>query len=118
MVGRYRERFVKFRAEVIGRTEALRSVHEGAEQAYLQAIDNGQIDPDEVVRVWNTARDERVRDSHSTMHLQERRPGEPFTTGNGVSLNYPADPGGPPGETIQCRCVLSTRFKKQEPVAA
>ena len=38
MVERYRERYIKYRAEVIGRTEALRAVHAGNDEAY-QASD-------------------------------------------------------------------------------
>lgn len=120
MVQRYRERWIKFRSEVIGRTEALRSVHQGVEESYLQAIDAGQIEPDELVRIWNTALDERVRDfddsstSHRTMHGQERRIGEPFQSGAGNLLRHPGDPSAPPEDTVQCRCVLSTRFRRSE----
>lgn len=119
MVGRYRERMVKFRSEVIGRTESLRSVHEGAEQMYDQAVRDGTLNPDELVRIWNTALDDRVRDfstgastSHLSMHGQEMPIGQPFVSGAGNQIMYPGDPSAPPEETIQCRCVLSMRFKK------
>jgi len=111
MVDRYRERYVKYRSEVIARTEALRSVHQGNEEMYRQAFDSGELSPDELVRTWNTAKDSRVRDTHDFMHRQERKIGQPFTTGGGVSIMYPGDPSAPAEETVQCRCVLSTRFK-------
>ncbi len=41
MVERYRERALKLRAETIARTESLRSVHEGANEMYAQAIEAG-----------------------------------------------------------------------------
>ena len=50
MVERYRERYVKYRAEVIGRTEALRAVHAGNYEGYLQAIDEGAINREELQR--------------------------------------------------------------------
>jgi hypothetical protein len=111
MVDRYRQRFIKFRSEVIGRTEGLRSVHEGVEEMYQQAINAGEIDPDSFVRVWNTARDDRVRDTHQSMHQQRQPIGQPFVSAVGNQIRFPGDPNAPPEETVQCRCVLSARFK-------
>lgn len=112
MVGRYRDRYLKFRSEVIARTEALRSVHEGTELMFRQAIDNGMIDADSLTRTWRTASDARVRDSHSFMNGQERPLGIPFTSGAGNSLQYPGDINAPASDTIQCRCVVSTRVER------
>jgi len=109
MVGRYQERFVKFRSEVIARTEALRSAHEGAEVAFKQATEKGHFPPEAIRRIWNTASDERVRSSHTSMHLLEARVNEPFPSGLGNLLLFPGDPAAPPADTIQCRCVLATR---------
>ena len=109
MVERYRARYVKYRAEVIGRTEALRAVHAGNDEAYRQAIDGGAIDLDELQRTWVTARDERVRPTHRVAGGQVRGINEPFIVG-GAQLRYPGDPRGPAKETIQCRCALTTRF--------
>jgi hypothetical protein len=110
LVERYSERMLKHRAEVIARTEALRSVHQGAEEMYRQAIASGDLRPDMLSREWNTARDERVRESHSAMHGQVQPFGSPFVSGNGNLLNYPGDPEAPAEETIQCRCAVGTRI--------
>ena len=116
MVDRYRQRALKLRAETIARTEGLRAAHEGTEEMYRQAIESGQLAPDQLIRRWNTAADERVRDfgtgaqtSHRTMHGQERLVGEAFSSGAGMlTLN----PGafGVANEDINCRCVVSTRI--------
>ena len=110
MVDRYRERYVKYRSEVIARTEALRGVHEGTQEMYAQAIESGQLNADQLTRTWNTAEDERVRSSHSAMDQQQRGPNEAFTSGAGFSLMYPGDMNAPASETVQCRCVVSTRI--------
>lgn len=110
MVTRYQERFVRFRSEVIARTEALRTVHEANEEMYQQAFDSGVLNPNEVVRTWVTAQDARVRDSHGSMNGQERPVGEAFVSGNGNLLNFPGDPSAPASEIIQCRCVVTTRI--------
>jgi len=109
MVERYRERYLKYRSEVIARTEALRAVHEGSEEAFEQAFDEGLLERDRVVEIWHTAGDERVRGSHAPMNGQRREVGEPFQTGNGNLLRYPGDPRAPASETAQCRCGKSRR---------
>ena len=116
MVRRYRERTLKLRSETIARTEALRSVHEGAAEMYAQAFESGQLLPEQIARDWNTALDERVRDfsrgaqtSHVTMHLQRRSVGIPFTSGAGNQALHPGS-FGVGMEDINCRCVVSTRI--------
>lgn len=110
MVERYMQRSLKYRSEVIARTESLRAVHEGAEESFRQSIAAGHVKPEEVKRDWNTAKDERVRSSHAAMHHQQRPVGVPFTSGAGVDLRFPGDPQAPPEETIQCRCRVATRI--------
>lgn len=110
MVERYRERYIKYRSEVIARTEALGGIHAGAEGMYQQAIDSGDLDADSLVKEWHTAGDERVRGTHRPMNRQKRLEGEAFTSGAGVSLMYPGDQRAPVDETIQCRCAMSRRI--------
>ena len=109
MVGRYTERAVKYRSEVIARTEALRAVNEAADEMYRQAITNGQIKKDSVIRKWVAARDERTRGSHRTLHGQKRKIDQPWQTPNGL-IRFPGDPQAPAAETIQCRCTVTIRF--------
>lgn len=110
MVERYTQRFLKYRSEVIGRTEALRAVHQGNEEAYRQAIESGVLDPDRLRRTWETRLDGRERDTHLMLNGQEKRWGEPWITRHGA-IRYPGDPEAPAVETIQCRCALATRIR-------
>jgi hypothetical protein len=110
MVDRYRDRYVKYRSEVIARTEALRSVHEGVNEGYQQAIDAGKIDETDLVRTWDSSKDTRVRHTHRILDGQKRAWGKTWQTANGV-LRYPGDPSAPAVETVQCRCLLTTRIK-------
>lgn len=109
MVGRYRERYIKYRAEVIGRTEALRAVHQGTQEMYRQAVEQGAMSSTEYKHKWVSARDKRVRDSHRHLNGLVRMEGETFP-GNDGALKYPGDPDAPASETVQCRCCLSTRL--------
>lgn len=108
MVERYRKRMIAHRATVIARTEALRSVHEGSEAMIQQSIDEGRLEHDQIVRHWFTAKDERVRGTHRTMHKQKRGQGEPFVSGAGFLLMRPGDSRAPASETINCRCRVAT----------
>lgn len=110
MVTRYRERYLKYRSEVIARTEALKTVHQGSEEMYRQAFDSGALDPAKVVRSWVDADDTRVRHSHDGMGGQQRAVGEAFISDAGNFLQYPGDPSAPIEEIAQCRCVITTRF--------
>lgn len=118
MVDRYRERWIKYRAEVIGRTEALRATHQGNHAMYQQAIDEGLVDPFGLERKWTPARDPRVRDSHQRMRGQVRGFNEPFESGLGNRLLYPGDPSAPPEDTVQCRCALAVRVTALVPVTS
>lgn len=110
MVGRYRERWLKYRSEVIGRTESMRSVHQGNNAMYEQAMAEGSLPSDGVEQSWESALDERVRGSHATMHGQIQPFGTPFISGLGNQLLYPGDPNAPAEDVIQCRCTLGTRI--------
>lgn len=111
MIERYTARSIKHRSEVIGRTEALRSVHQGNEEAYRQAIAAGTIRPEQLDRTWRTRLDRRERRTHRFLNGVKAAWGEPWVTENGA-IKYPGDPDAPAKETIQCRCAILTRIKQ------
>lgn len=110
MVNSYQNRMIQLRGESIGRTEALRSLHAGQHIAYQQAVEQGQLNPNQLRRVWVTASDGRVRDSHASMEGQSVGLDEPFITGDGVSIMYPGDPSAPIEEVAGCRCDVDSRI--------
>lgn len=109
MVERYSERSVQHRARVIARTEALRAVHAGNHELYLQAIENGNVDIEQLERTWHDADDRKVRSSHVALNGLVRGINETFPGANGP-LRFPGDPEAPASETVLCRCGLSTRI--------
>ncbi|KFH18427.1 hypothetical protein ELZ19_06725 [Brucella abortus] len=109
MVERYSDRYLRYRSEVIARTEALRAVHAGNDEMYRQAVESGHVAQEQLQRTWVTARDERVRHSHSALGGQTRGLDEVWEAAGGV-LRYPGDPEAPASETVQCRCALATRI--------
>jgi len=112
MVERYRERVLTYRSETIARTEALTAVHQGVDNMYFQAIEDGILDEDAMEQTWHTSPPEkRIRPSHKTMNGQKRRMGEAFLSGAGNYLRYPGDPEAPVEDRIDCRCMKTTRFR-------
>lgn len=106
IVGRYSDSLLQLRGETIARTEMLTSLNAASREAYEQAIDTGAIQRQNVKKIWRTARDARVRDSHSVLAGQARPMDERF--GNG--LLYPGEPGAPASEVINCRCIAEHRI--------
>jgi len=100
-------------SDALSWAEASRSVRSGEIEAYAQAVDAGLLVPEDIVQVWRTRRDLRVRDTHRPMHGQERLFGVPFTSGGGASLRYPHDPLAPFSETVSCRCTVATRVSRR-----
>ena len=109
MVDRYRERYVKYRSNVIARTEALKSVHQGKNAMYAQAIADGQLDPNNLSQEWETSLKQNVRDSHADMHGQVQPWGQLFISGAGNATEHPGA-FGVPEEDIQCVCAVGTRI--------
>ncbi len=110
MVTRYTERYVKYRSEVIGRTEALRAVHQGTREMYQQAIDAGTIEESRIERKWVTRLDGRERKTHRFLSGQKRGFNEPWVTENGAIM-FPGDPNAPAAEVLQCRCATTHRLR-------
>lgn len=111
MVSRYRDKYIKFRAETIGRTEGVRTTSIARQEALRQFVEQAEIPQDNIIRVWNPTRDARTRDWHSTMADQKRGLNEPFVDGNGTQIMFPGDPNAPAETTINCRCILTTEIK-------
>lgn len=108
MVNRYREKYIKYRAEVIARSESLRAVSIGNQANIRQLINLGEIDYNFVRKFWVYTRGPRTRDAHRkipSMNPNGRLLDEPFETPLGP-LMFPRDPNGSAANTVQCRCTV------------
>lgn len=109
MVQSYRGRMLKYRGELIARTETLRSLNAAQDEAIRQVVDSGRLQQRQVTRFWDSAGfDGRTRDTHLAMEGQERPLDQPFASPNGALLMYPGDTtfNAPASETVNCRCVV------------
>lgn len=84
------------RAMTIARTETLTAVSLGQAAAMTDAA---TVIPD-LKKMWISADDDRVRDSHDALHGDVVPYDQSFKNG----LDFPRDPSGPAEEVINCRC--------------
>ncbi|MBZ9600751.1 phage minor head protein [Phyllobacterium chamaecytisi] len=103
----YANRLLLLRGETISRTETMGAFNASQMEAYQQLIDSGAIAESAIQRVWHTAGDGRVRDTHQGMNGQTVGFRTPFQSPNGPLLQYPGDPRAPASEIINCRCRMS-----------
>jgi uncharacterized protein with gpF-like domain len=103
---------VASRAETIVRTEVLR-IQSIATQARMQA--NAKKISEfgwNLRREWTTAHDANVRLAHQFADGQQVGVDENFVV-SGEELQYPRDPAGSPGNTINCRCIARPIVSRQ-----
>lgn len=108
MLAQYRNRAIRYRAETIALTETMTALHEAQDEAMRQAIDAGQVKREHVVKIWRSARDARVRDTHRALDGKTVPFDGLFQSPSGAFLRFPGDPQAPASERIRCRCWLET----------
>lgn len=113
ITARYSDRLLKYRGDVIARTEAIASTHAAQREAMQQLIDTGRVSASQVRKVWHSTGDGRTRDSHMMLHGETVRFDQPFISpATGAMMMHPGDVSmGAHGEdVIQCRCWMETRI--------
>lgn len=110
LVNRYKDNALKYRGEMIGRTEAMQSLNRSEYEATKQAVELGATKADAVKREWDSAGDRRVRPSHRRMDGQRVGIDEAFTTPSGAKMLHPGDTslGAGAKEVVACRCRVKT----------
>lgn len=110
MLVRYHDALLKMRGDTIARTEGLTALHQAQNEALRQLVETGQVQPNQIRRIWRSAADVRVRDSHVALNGTSVGYGEAFTAPSGARIMYPHDPNAPAEEVINCRCDLTIRI--------
>ena len=104
-----RTRTLRYRAEVIARTESINALRAGQHQAIEQAIAKGNLDRRDFTKFWDATGDSRTRLDHMMME-QTYAEGIPFDQAfiapDGSRLLFPGDTelGATGKQVINCRC--------------
>lgn len=113
LVGSYSDKALKFRADMISRTETMQSINRGRYAAYVQAIEDGVIKKENVKKWWDDTGDGKTRPSHLMLGKMygSNNPipfDDFFVTMTGDKLMYPGDISTSPkaSEIIHCRCAI------------
>mgnify|MGYP006261543537 CR=1 FL=1 len=106
------DRTLKYRGDVIARTESINALRAGQFQAMLDAVDRGRITTNDAQGTWDATGDARTREDHLMMEGQRRTLSQPFVSGSGAQLRYPGDTllGATGKDTIQCRCRVEWKI--------
>lgn len=106
----YKNRALKYRADVISRTETLTAMRKARFQTHKQLVAEGVIPASAIKKWWNAVGDRRTRPSHNVLERQTREKpldlDDPFVDAFGARMMYPGDTslGATGKSTAQCRC--------------
>jgi hypothetical protein len=106
MVGRYADRLLDLRGEMLARTETMIALGKSRDDAIRQQIEAGKIREEDVTKIWRSAGDNRVRHTHRVLNGQKAPMDGVFVSPSGALLRYPGDPTAPIGEISGCRCIV------------
>lgn len=114
IVGRYSERLLALRGEMLARTETMIALGKSRDDAILQAIESGKVEADLVTKHWRSAGDDRVRHTHRALDGSAVPFARVFTSPSGAVLRFPGDPAAPASEIVGCRCTVEYRIDYTE----
>lgn len=106
MVGRYSDRLLELRGEMLSRTETMAALGKSRDDAMRQAVQSGKVDAMFVTKTWRAAGDNRVRHTHRALNGDAVSYFEGFQSPSGARLMFPGDPSAPISETSGCRCTV------------
>lgn len=114
MVQAYHKRYLKYRSEVIARSESIGALYTGQQDLWSQAVASGSVSADEMVRFWYTADDGKMNAAgHATACDKCKEIARLNPNGVGLRAAFRTPTGlvmGPPVHP-QCRCVVFTRLR-------
>jgi hypothetical protein len=104
MVGRYADRLLQLRGEVLAQNETHHAIFAGKHEAYEQAIEAGKVDASAVTKTWRHFPSDHPRMQHVQMAGKAVGFNEPFVMPDGTLMAYPHAPGAPARHTLGCKC--------------
>lgn len=107
LVDQYRVNALRYRGEMIARTETLAALQRSEWLSIQQSIEKGSLSESDVTKVWDSSQDDRVRPSHRALHGTQVALNEPFVspvTGNRMMFPGDTSLGASGRDIVLCRC--------------
>jgi hypothetical protein len=104
ITGRYADRLLDLRGEMLARTETMTALGKSRDDAIRQQIAAGKIMAEDVTKTWRSAGDGRVRHTHRVLNGKSVGIDGLFQSPSGAMLKHPGDPSAPVSEISGCRC--------------
>lgn len=104
ITGRYSDRLLELRGEVIGQHETALSLFGARNEAFRQAIASGHVAAQDVTKTWHHFASEHPRMQHVAMAGQAVQFDQPFILPDGMAMMHPHDPSAPASQTLGCKC--------------
>lgn len=110
MITQMQNKTLKYRGDVIARTESINALRSGQNESVRQAIVKGEADNDDVTKEWDATLDKRTRLDHLIMEDQRVPFDQPFIFPDQSRAMFAGDTslGAPAKQIIQCRCKTNT----------
>ncbi|MCO6050845.1 phage minor head protein [Mesorhizobium sp. RP14(2022)] len=106
ITGRYSDRLLLLRGEMLARTETMVALSKSRDDAMRQQITAGKFMAEDVTKKWRSAGDSRVRHTHRALNGKAVPMDGVFHSPSGAVLRHPGDPQAPVSEISGCRCWL------------
>lgn len=114
IAGRYADRLLKLRGDMIARTEAITAMRAGQHEGFRQLVDSGRVRDDQIERTWSATPDLATRHDHVAMNgTKLRGMGKLWQLPDGSVMEFPGDSshGASAAEVIACRCTEVFKIK-------
>ena len=110
IVGRYKDRLLARRGEVIARNEAFTAQAAGRYEAMRQMLDRPDVET--VTKKWQVGYPRKPRENHLILGgTRVERLDDPFQLGGGLTCQHPHDDSLPASERLNCRCSVVYRVR-------
>lgn len=106
----YKNKVLKYRGDMIARTEALSASSRSRYRAHKQLVDEGKIPARAIRKWWDATGDAVTRPSHRSLENSTKKQplelDEPYLTPSGAKMMHPHDRslGAGAEEIVHCRC--------------
>lgn len=110
IVGRYGDRLLELRADVLAMDQTFTALSKSKADAVLQAVRAGKVDASFVTKRWRHSGKANARHDHRRLNGTEVGFFEDFVMGDGTRVAYPHAPGTPAKHTLGCGCDFEIRI--------